>query len=192
CTLGGMIGNNSCGAHSLSGGKTVDNIEALEVLLYDGTRMAVGRTADAELASILAHGGRCAEIYRGLDEIRRNYSALVRERFPRIPRRVSGYNLDELLPESGFHVGRALVGTEGTCGIVLEAKLKLVPSPAYRALVALGYDDAFVAADAVPSILEFQPIALEGFEGSMVAALKRKKVANLELLSQGGGYLLVE
>jgi FAD/FMN-containing dehydrogenase/Fe-S oxidoreductase len=192
CTLGGMIGNNSCGTHSLLGGKTVDNVEELEILLYDGTRMKVGRATDGELQSIIGQGDRRAAIYRGLMEIRDTYAPLVRERFPRIPRRVSGYNLDELLPENGFHVARALVGTEGTCITVISAKLKLIESPQQRSLVGLGYKDTFVAADDVPKILEFSPIGLEGFEGSMVDALSKKRTPGLELLPEGRGFLLVE
>src|SRR5271156_1362608 len=79
CTLGGMIGNNSCGTHALMGGKTVDNIRALDVLLYDGTRMTVGPTGEAELAQIIAAGGRKGEIYAGLRRLRNRYSQLVRE-----------------------------------------------------------------------------------------------------------------
>src|SRR6266699_4718347 len=115
CTLGGMIGNDSCGAHSVMAGKTVDNIEELEILTYDGLRMRVGKTSDEELESIIKEGGRRGEIYAGLMALRDRYANLIRERFPNIPRRVSGYNLDQLLPENGFHVARALVGTEGTC-----------------------------------------------------------------------------
>src|SRR5579862_5276612 len=192
CTLGGMIGNNSCGTHSLLAGKTVDNVEELEILLYDGTRMKVGRTSDEEFQAILSQGGRRAEIYQGLREIRDKYATLIRARYPRIPRRVSGYNLDELLPDNGFHVARALVGTEGTCVTVLSAKLKLVGSPQQRSLVGLGYADAFAGADDVPKILEFGPIGLEGFEGAMADALRRKGAPNLELLPEGRGLLLVE
>ncbi len=192
CTIGGMIGNNSCGTHSLLGGKTVDNVEELRILLYDGTQLTVGATPDDELSRILQNGGRLGEIYGNLRRIRDKYGDLVRKRFPRIPRRVSGYNLDELLPERGFNVARALVGTEGTCVIVLEAKLKLIPSPPHRTLVALGYGDAFLAADHVPEILPFQPIGLEGFEGSIVDGLRRKGAPNLELLPEGRGFLLVE
>src|SRR5467141_2823565 len=192
CTIGGMIGNNSCGTHSLLGGKTVDNVEELRILLYDGTHLTVGATPDDELSRILQNGGRLGEIYGNLRRIRDKYGDLVRKRFPRIPRRVSGYNLDELLPERGFNVARALVGTEGTCVIVLEAKLKLIPSPPHRTLVALGYGDAFLAADHVPEILPFQPIGLEGFEGSIVDGLRRKGAPNLELLPEGRGFLLVE
>src|ERR1700730_15122416 len=192
CTIGGMIGNNSCGTHSLLGGKTVDNVEELRILLYDGSQMTVGATSEAEVASIIAQGGRRGEIYRKLYGIRQEYAGLIRARFPQIPRRVSGYNLDELLPERGFHVARALVGTEGTCVMVLEAKLKLIPSPQHRTLVGLGYEDAFCAADHVPEILQFRPIGLEGFEGRMVDGLRTKGTPNLDLLPAGRGFLLVE
>jgi FAD/FMN-containing dehydrogenase/Fe-S oxidoreductase len=192
CTIGGMIGNNSCGTHSLLGGKTVDNVEQLRILLYDGTQLTVGATGDEELETKMRSGGRESEIYTKLRLIRDRYNSLIHTRFPQIPRRVSGYNLDELLPERGFHVARALVGTEGTCAIVLEAKLKLIHSPQHRTLVGIGYEDAFVAADHVPEILEFQPIGLEGFEGSIVDGLKSKGVAHVDLLPEGRGILLVE
>src|SRR2546426_3963195 len=192
CTIGGMIGNNSCGTHSLLGGKTVDNVEELRILLYDGTQMTVRASNETEMAEIITQGGRRVEIYSKLLAIRENYGGLVRPRFPPIPRRVSGYNLDELLPERGFNVARALVGTEGTCAIVLEAKLKLIHSPQNRALVGLGYQDAFFAADHVPEILQFHPIGLEGFEGSIVDGLDRKGAPNLNLLPEGRGFLLVE
>jgi len=192
CTVGGMIGNNSCGTHSLLGGKTVDNVEELRILLSDGTQMTVGATSEAELDRIIRAGGRHGEIYSKLRAIRDQYAPLIHARFPQIPRRVSGYNLDELLPEGGFHVARALVGTEGTCAIVLEAKVKLIHSPQHRSLVALGYRDAFEAADHVMDILEFQPIGLEGFEGSIVDGLRKRRAPNLDLLPEGGGFLLVE
>jgi FAD/FMN-containing dehydrogenase/Fe-S oxidoreductase len=192
CTIGGMIGNNSCGTHSLLGGKTVDNVEELRILLYDGTQMTVGHASDAELNQIIAQGGRRGGIYSKLRTIRDQYGELIRARFPKIPRRVSGYNLDELLAESGFNLARALVGTEGTCAIVLEAKLKLIHSPQHRTLVGLGYKDAFLAADHVPEILNFHPIGLEGLEGSMIDGLASKGAPNLNLLPEGRGYLLVE
>jgi FAD/FMN-containing dehydrogenase/Fe-S oxidoreductase len=192
CTIGGMIGNNSCGTHSLLGGKTADNVEELKILLYDGTQLTVGATTDAELDRVVREGGRRGEIYSRLRAIRDRYADLIRARFPRIPRRVSGYNLDELLPENGFHVARALVGTEGTCMTVLEAKLKLIHSPPHRVLVGLGYRDSFHAADHVPAILELRPIALEGFDGSMADRLRQKSAPNIDLLPSAGGYLLVE
>ncbi len=192
CTIGGMIGNNSCGTHSLLGGKTVDNIVELNILLYDGTRMTVGATPEEELEAIVKEGGRRGEIYAKLRAIRDQNAGLIRAKFPRIPRRVSGYNLDELLPENGFQMARALVGTEGTCALVLEAKLKLIHSPHQRTLVGLGYPDAYQAADHVPEILEFHPIGLEGLEGGIVDGLAKKKATNLELLPEGRGLLLVE
>src|ERR1700723_3847926 len=174
CTLGGMIGNNSCGVHALMGGKTVDNIESLDILLYDGTRLTVGPTSEAELQTIIAGGGRRGEIYAGLARIRDSYSDLIRQRFPIIPRRVSGYNLDELLPENGFNVARALVGSEGTCVTVLQSRCTLMHSPQHRRLVVLGFDDAFIAADYVPRVLQYKPIGLVGFDGLMVDYMLRK------------------
>lgn len=194
CTLGGMIGNNSCGVHALMGGKTVDNIESLDILLYDGTRMRVGRTTEEELEAIIAEGGRRGEIYAGLRRLRDTYADLVRQRFPDIPRRVSGYNLDQLLPENGFNVARALVGSEGTCATILEAECELKPSPQHRRLVALGFDDAFIAADHVPAVLAFKPIGLEGFDGLLVNFMLRKNllVDDVKLLPAGQGFLLCE
>ena len=160
CTLGGIIGNNSCGVHGLLGGKAVDNVESLDILLYDGTRMTVGATPPAELDALTRAGGRVGQIYSGLAQIRDRYAALVREKFPRIPRRVSGYNLDELLPENHFHVARALVGSEGTCANIVSATLNLTASPPFRVLTVLGFSDAFIAADAVPLALEHKPIGL--------------------------------
>ncbi len=192
CTIGGMIGNNSCGTHSLLGGKTVDNVEELTILLYDGTQMKVSATSEAELKSIIGGGGRRGETYRTLKSIRDRNVERIRSGYPLIPRRVSGYNLDELLPERGFNVARALVGTEGTCVVILEAKIRLINNPAHRSLVALGFDDAFIAADHVPEILELKPIGLEGVEGSIIDGLRRKQAPHMELLPEGHGFLLVE
>lgn len=194
CTLGGMIGNNSCGVHALMGGKTVDNIVALDLLLYDGTRLRVGATSNEELAARIAQGGRIGAIYRGLRDLRDQYAELVRSRFPKIPRRVSGFNLDELLPESDFQVARALVGSEGTCAVILGATLRLVESPPYRTLVGVGFADIFLAADAVPQLLTHPLIGLEGFDGALLDALRRKQksLGDLDLLPDGHGFLLSE
>jgi FAD/FMN-containing dehydrogenase/Fe-S oxidoreductase len=194
CTIGGMIGNNSCGVHALMGGKTVDNIESLDLLLYDGTRLTVGPTTEAELEALIANGGRIGGIYTGLKRLRDTYADLVRKQFPRIPRRVSGYNLDDLLPESNFNVARALVGSEGTCAIILGAKLRLVESPQFRTLVCLGFEDIFVAADSVPQLLNYKPIGLEGMDGLLLDAMrsKHKLEQDIALLPPGRGFLLVE
>src|SRR5205807_1169484 len=104
CNLGGMIGNNSCGVHSILAGRTVDNVLELDILTYDGLRLTVGRTSDAELEQIIQQGGRRGEIYKALHALRDQYADLIRRRSPTIPRRVSGYRLDALLSENNFHV----------------------------------------------------------------------------------------
>jgi len=194
CTIGGMIGNNSCGVHALMAGKTVENIDELEILTYDGVRMRVGPTHDDDLERIISEGGRRGEIYAGLKRLRDTHAVEIRQRYPKIPRRVSGYNLDSLLPENGFHVAQALVGSECTCVIVLEAKCKLVYSPPARTLTVLGYEDIFTAADHVPDLLEFEPIGLEGVDDRLVEDMRAKglNTNNLTLLPDGKGWLLVE
>jgi FAD/FMN-containing dehydrogenase/Fe-S oxidoreductase len=209
CTLGGMIGNNSCGVHSVMAGKTDDNIEELEVVTYDSTRLRVGRT------QIVARGGaepcgdghprpsggpevsgrsRADRIRTSLKEIANEYAELIRQKFPNIPRRVSGYNLNYLLPENGFHIARALVGSEGTCVTVLEATCRLVESPPQRVLAVVAYPDIYQCADAVPEIMQHKPIGLEGFDDLLVY-YERKKGINTEglaLLPEGAGWLMVE
>lgn len=193
-TLGGMIGNNACGKHSEMAGTTAANVEQLEVLLYDGTRMHVGATPEDALERIIAASGRRSEIYRRLRALRDRYGGLVRERYPAIPRRISGYNLDELLPENGFHVARALVGSEGTLVTVLEATLKLVAWPPAQALLILAFDDVFAAGDHVAAVKEFGPTALEGMDRLLVQYLQEKDLhaEHLHLLPEGGGFLMVE
>ena len=194
CTLGGMIGNNSCGAHSVMAGKTVENIEALEVLTYDGARFWCGPTDDAEFQRILARNDRQAEIYRGLKVLADRYGELIRKGFPKIKRRVSGYNLDQLLPENGFHVARALVGSEGTCAMVLQARTTLVKSPRHRVLLVQGYPDVYAAGDAVPEILAAGPIACEGLDEPIIGGLRERKLrlGDLALLPEGRAWLMIE
>ncbi|HXF35461.1 MAG TPA: FAD-binding and (Fe-S)-binding domain-containing protein [Candidatus Acidoferrales bacterium] len=193
-TLGGMIGNNSCGMHAQMAGKVEENIEELEVITYDGLRMRVGRTSDEELERIIAAGGRKGEIYAKLKAIRDKYGDLVRSRFPDIPRRVSGYPLNELLPENGFNVARALVGTEGTCVTVVEATCRLVPSPPCRVLAVFGFSDIATAADHVPFCNTHEPIALEGLDESMFKYMhdKGKSTASRRLFPDGNSWLIVE
>ncbi len=200
CTLGGMIGNNSCGVHSVmaqfagTGPRVSDNVEELEILTYDGARMRVGRTTDAALENLIQEGGRRGEIYAGLRKLRDTYAPLIRERYPRIPRRVSGYNLDELLPEKGFQVARALSGTESTCALFLEATLRLIEEPRARSLLVLGYPDVYSAADHILEVMEHRPIGLEGLDQELIEYNKRmnRHTEELELLPKGGGWLLVE
>ena len=193
-TFGGMLGNNSCGTHSVMAGRTADNTLELDVLLYDGTRLRVGETSDEELERIVAAGGRQAEIYGRLRDLRDRYAEEIRARYPAIPRRVSGYNLDELLPERGFNLARALVGSEGTAATILEATVRLVPSPPARSLVVCGYEDVFHAADHVPEILEHEPTGLEGLDDVLIKDLKTlgQHVEDLSMLPDGNGWLLVE
>jgi FAD/FMN-containing dehydrogenase/Fe-S oxidoreductase len=194
CTVGGMIANNSCGVHSLTAGRTSDNVEELEVLTYDGLRLRVGATPEAELARIVRAGGRRGEIYGRLRELRDRYADLIRARFPRLPRRVSGFNLDELLPERGFHVARALAGSEGTCATFLEATVRLVPAPKARALVVLGFADVVAAAERVPEVLAAGPIGLEGMDRFLVdnEFTRRSYPETLSRLPAGDAWLLVE
>jgi FAD/FMN-containing dehydrogenase/Fe-S oxidoreductase len=200
CTLGGMLGNNSCGSHSHLcsheglGYRTSDNTHSLEILTYDGVRMTVGETSEEELRAIIAAGGRRGEIYGRLKQLRDKYGDRIRERFPKLPRRVSGYNLDELLPERGFHVARALVGTESTCVTILEATMRLVHSPRARSLLLLGYPDVFHAGDHVMRVLDFKPTACEGVDRLLFEWEKQRGGHQyaLSLLPEGHGWLYVE
>ena len=200
CTIGGNVGNNSCGAHSVQamflgeGGRTSDNVHSLEVLTYDGLRLRVGATSDGELEQTVAQGGRRGEIYAALRDLRDRYADLIRQRFPPIPRRVSGYNLDDLLPERGFNVARALVGTEGTCVTVLQATLQLIADPPAKRGVVLGYDDIATAGDHVMEALAHRPLAVEGFDDLLVE-FEREASLNIDALDglpRGKGWMYVE
>jgi FAD/FMN-containing dehydrogenase/Fe-S oxidoreductase len=195
CTLGGMIGNNSCGVHSQAWGRTEDNVRSLEILTYDGLRLSVGPTGEDEFHRIVAAGGRRGEIYRRLRDLRDRYADEIRVRYPKIPRRVSGYNLDALLPENGFDLAKALVGTEGTCVTILGAEVRLVESPPHRALLVLGYPDVFRAGDHVPELAErFRPLGLEGIDDRLIGESRKKHLhpGSLDLLPPGGGVLYLE
>src|SRR5690242_4913864 len=200
CTLGGMIGNNSCGVHSVMaefygpGPSTAHQVRRLDVLTYDGTHLGVGPTSDDELDAIIRAGGRRGQIYRDLKALRDRYAARIHERFPMIPRRVSGYNLPELLPEFGFNVARALVGSEGTCVTVLEAELSLIDEPRARSLLVLGYPSVYDAGDHIPEIREHRPIGLEGLDDHLIHDIQKKELHAdyVKMLPDGGGWLLVE
>ena len=197
CTIGGMIGNNSCGVHSIMGGKTDDNIEALEIVTYDGTQLSVGRDGTCRDSGQQVSGraaDRSNQIRKALKEIADQYADLIRQKFPDIPRRVSGYNLNYLLPESGFHIARALVGSEGTCATTMEATCRLIESPPQRVLLVVAYPDIYQCADHIPEILEYKPIGLEGFDDLLVYYERTKGInpEGLTLLPEGGGWLLVE
>jgi FAD/FMN-containing dehydrogenase/Fe-S oxidoreductase len=190
CTLGGMIGANSCGVRSVMaqfygpGPRTSDNVHELDVLTYRGERLRVGPEG----------GGAPERLATELKDLSDRYGDLVRDRYPDIPRRVSGYNLDDLLPEKGFHVARALAGTEGTCVTTLEATVHLIHSPRFRSLVVAGYEDAATAADHVPVVMEHKPTGLEGIDEQLIEdmTLLGKHVHELSLLPDGYGWLVIE
>ncbi|MFB9685016.1 FAD-binding and (Fe-S)-binding domain-containing protein [Amycolatopsis plumensis] len=194
CTLGGMIGNNSCGATAQRTGKVVDNIARLEVLTYDGTRFWCGETTDEEYAEIERRGDPRAALYRQLRRLRDEYAEEIRRRYPDIPRRVSGYNLDSLLPEHHFDVAGLLVGSESTLVTVLRAELELVPVLPERTLVVLGYRDIATAADAVPAVLPHEPVALEGVDHKLIRdeQIKHMNPKALGELPHGRAFLMVQ
>lgn len=194
CTLGGIIGNNACGVHAQVAGRASENIDELDVLLYDGTRMRLRGTPSGELDRIVAEPGRRGDVYRGLRQLADDYGDDIRRGFPDLPRRVSGFPLEKLLPENGFHLAQALVGTEGTCATVLDAVVRLVPAFENPALAVLGFPDVFSAGDAVPEVLRYEPTAVEGVDGLQVDYMRRKALhlENLPLLPDGHGWLLVE
>jgi FAD/FMN-containing dehydrogenase/Fe-S oxidoreductase len=193
CTIGGMIGNNSCGAHSAAYGKTVDNVEALEIILHDGTRVsAQGSMDETQLGAAIERGGREGELYSRLRELRDRTADSVRANFPKLPRRVSGYNLDELMPERGFNLARAIVGSEGTLATIIRATIRAVPRPKELALAVLGFDDVFIAADQMPWLLAHRPEALEGFDENLPEFARTKLMPGVRFLPAGRAFLLVE
>ena len=205
CTLGGMIGNNSCGTHTQFAGRTVDNVERLRVVAYGGAQYEFGSYDDEQYAALVKQKAPEAAAVASLREIGRRTADLVTQRFPDIARRVSGFNLDEVVPGRPTHVARLLVGTESTCVLVTEAVVRLIPSPAHRRLVILAYRDIFEAADAVPALLSVLREGLLGFEGFDVTLIRqmRARRLNTEHLSllpdldravreNSGGWLLAE
>jgi FAD/FMN-containing dehydrogenase/Fe-S oxidoreductase len=189
CTFGGMIASNSCGVRSVMaqfygpGPRTSDNVHELDVLLYDGRRLRLreGTSGDPDLD-------------RRLLDLRDRHAQQIRARYPDIPRRVSGYNLDDLLPEKGFHVARALAGTESTCATILEATVHLLHSPPVRSLLVLAYNTAAEAGDHVPEVLAHKPLGLEGVDQTLIEDMTMlgKHRRDLSMLPEGGGWLLVE
>jgi FAD/FMN-containing dehydrogenase/Fe-S oxidoreductase len=197
CTFGGMLGNNSCGVHAQMAGKAGENVLSMDIVLYDGTEMTVGWMDKQQLDAKIAGGGREGNIYKQLESVREKYGKLIKEKYPQIPRRVSGYNLDHLLPgEDGrFNVARALVGSESTCVTILEAKVQLIYSYPKRVLLVLGYPSIYEAGDHVPKILEFKPIGFEGLDNFLINNVKKKgmpQIDDLSILPEGKGWLVVE
>lgn len=206
CTIGGNIGNNSCGIHSVQarhygpGPRTSDNTQALEVVTYDGERFWVGVNEEHQLDSIIAAGGRKGEIYAKLRDLRDRYADDIRTGIPsveKLPRRVSGFNLDELLPERGFNVARALVGTESTCAVALQATLLLTPALFERTTVLIHYDEIAAAGSHVTEIMAWKPIGLEAVdyrlvEDQQLKSLNLKGLHELPGNREKGAWLMVQ
>ncbi|HET6793930.1 MAG TPA: FAD-binding and (Fe-S)-binding domain-containing protein, partial [Acidimicrobiales bacterium] len=195
CTIGGNLGNNSCGVHSIMAGRTADNTVELDVLTHDGLRLTVASGyTESEIEAECRGGGRRGRIFADLRSLRDEYATAIRSGFPDLPRRVSGFNLDELLPERGFNLASALVGTEGTCVTILGARLRLVPWPHHRSLLVLGYGSIFDAADHVPELRRLPLMALEAVDRQLVQNMRRagRDVDALSLLPGGSDYLMLE
>ncbi|MFC5220870.1 FAD-binding and (Fe-S)-binding domain-containing protein [Streptomyces coerulescens] len=170
CTLGGMIGNNSCGSHSVAWGTTADSVRELDVISGRGERLRLGQ--------------EWAGAPEGLREVVDGELARLRTGFPELPRRISGYALDALLPEKGADVARSFCGSEGTLGIVTEAVVRLVEAPRARALAVLGYGDESAAAEAAAGLLPYGPLTVEGMAADLVPSA--------DVLPRGGAWLFVE
>ena len=207
CTIGGNVGNNSCGIHSVQaqlygpGPRMSDCVRSMEVVTYDGERFTVGVGEEQELEKIIAAGGRKGEIYARLRDLRDRYADVIRERMKpveQLPRRVSGFNLDELLPERGFNVARALVGTESTCATTTEVELMLMPGMYMRTLVIVEYEHLPRAGEDIREIVErFKPIGLEGIDKRLIWD-QRQQGKNIDAIEElpeadhGEAWLLVQ
>ncbi|MER5638045.1 FAD-binding and (Fe-S)-binding domain-containing protein [Kitasatospora sp. NPDC002227] len=195
CTLGGMIGNDSCGAHSVAWGRTSDNLHSLDVLKADGTELTLtGPTTPAERSLLRQRPGGEGELHRALQDLAAAHLTELRTGMPRLPRRTSGYALDALLPEHGYDLARAFTGTEGTCALLLGATVRLVEAPPARALLIAGYPDETAAADAVPALLPLRPLTVEGMATDLIEALiaAGRRPPALAHLPQGGCWLFLE
>jgi FAD/FMN-containing dehydrogenase/Fe-S oxidoreductase len=205
CTIGGNVGNNSCGIHSVQsqiygpGPRTSDNVHAMKIVTYGGNAFEVGVNEEAHLERIIRGGGHKGEIYRQLRDLRNRYADQIRRIYKpvtELPRRVSGYNLDELLPERGFNVARALVGTEGTCATALEITLMLTPALLERVTVVVQYEELPDAAEHIPEILEWKPIGLEAVDDELFRdeQLQHMESKGLKKLPRSGtgSWLLVQ
>jgi FAD/FMN-containing dehydrogenase/Fe-S oxidoreductase len=194
-TLGGMIGNNAAGAHSIAYGKTLDHVLELTILLSDGTESVLKDLPREELERKCRAGNLEGRVYRELARLAKEHKDVIAARYPKIMRRVSGYNLDEFIKPQAFNLSRIVVGSEGTLGIVVEAKVRLVPKPKWTALDVIHFNDDIEALEASQAILETRPYALESTD-KMILDLARGNIEQSRKLGfvQGNpsSLLLVE
>jgi FAD/FMN-containing dehydrogenase/Fe-S oxidoreductase len=185
-SIGGSIGNNACGARALMYGRTADNVVRLDMLTASGERLEARRFGRDGLAAAGTAGA-------ALDALIATRLGMIRTEFGRFTRQVSGYSLEHLLPENGADLAKFLTGTEGTLGMILQATVRLVPSPKAVALAVLGYPDMPVAADAAPGLLPHRPVALEGMDSRMVDVFRaRRGAAAVPGLPRGESWLFAE
>lgn len=194
CTIGGMLGNDSCGPHSLRHGRTSDNVTALSMALADGTRFTA---EDLDLGAFrrrASEDDRVGRLFADLLAIRERGRPHVAALYPAwLPRLVSGIHVDRLCLPDRIDLPGLLVGTEGRCGVVLDATLRLVEAPSAVAMVLLGYPSSVAAADAVATLLTLAPDGLEGFDADIAAGARRRgDPRGLALLPEGGAWLVVE
>ena len=174
--VGGALGNNSCGSHSIVWGKTVDNTLGLSVVLSNGEIAGFGGSSGDALDAKRRQSGLEGDIYRSLNGIGQRSRDEVLKRYPKIQRRVSGYNLDELLDPDAIDMARFVVGSEGTLVTITEATLKLVPRPKYKALAVIHFHDLIESMEATVAALELDPTAVEHIGGMII----RQAQENLE------------
>lgn len=191
-TLGGMIANNACGAHSVAWGTTADNVRALDVLLADGTRCTVESCGAASV--LAATPGREGELHRSLLAFADTNELLIRRRFGRFTRQISGYALHRLLPEHGYNVAGLLCGSEGGFAATLSATVALTPLPRARVLCVLGFSDSVTSAECVPVVLAHSPLTMESINVDLVDRLpgEVRRAATAAGLPAGRAWLLVE
>ncbi|PWJ04018.1 FAD-binding oxidoreductase [Streptomyces sp. NWU49] len=193
CTVGGMIGNNACGTHSVAWGRTADNVVELEVVTYRGTVVRLGEMTQAEIDEAITAGGDRGRLIASLHRLAQGNLATLRTELGRFPRQVSGYGLEHLLPEHRFNLAKALVGSEGTLAVILSATVRLVSPPPARALVVLGFRDACAAAEAVPALLDHRLLALEGLDQALTDIVTRPETrAAIDTLPAARAWLFAE
>jgi FAD/FMN-containing dehydrogenase/Fe-S oxidoreductase len=174
-TLGGMIGNNSAGARSILYGKTIDHVLELQVVLSDGSTATLRPLDKAQLERTMRGTSLEAHLYREVARIAEAHRDEIRERYPKILRRVSGYNLDEFVKDGPFNLAKMVVGSEGTLAAVTAVKMRIMPRPAATAALVIHFDDMINSVEATEAILPFAPSAIEMVDRQIVNAARSAK-----------------